>query len=103
MIEITILIVMCWRGGGRTAVAGARREGTRERERGAGVGPRQLAGIGRRDSSGPAVLHFSADWCGPCAAVRRVVRRVTEELADAPRPPLDIGIDIDASRRWPRN
>lgn len=45
----------------------------------------------------PAVLHFSADWCGPCAAVRRVVAAVTAEFADAPAPPLDIEIDIDAN------
>ncbi|MBL1077605.1 thioredoxin family protein [Nocardia sp. 2] len=45
----------------------------------------------------PAVLHFSADWCGPCAAVRRVVSGVVAELAAAPRPPLDIEIDIDAN------
>lgn len=42
----------------------------------------------------PAVLHFSADWCGPCAAVRRVVAAVTAEFA---APPLDIEIDIDAN------
>ncbi|AYF73342.1 thioredoxin [Nocardia yunnanensis] len=45
----------------------------------------------------PAVLHFSADWCGPCAAVRRVVAGVVAELADAERPPLDLEVDIDAN------
>ncbi|WP_327095239.1 thioredoxin family protein [Nocardia vinacea] len=54
-----------------------------------------LASVGA-DNSGPAVLHFSADWCGPCAAVRRVVAGVTEELSGSPRPPLDIEVDIDA-------
>ncbi|MFI6870433.1 thioredoxin family protein [Nocardia sp. NPDC050406] len=44
----------------------------------------------------PAVLHFSADWCGPCAAVRRVVAAVVAEFADAPAVPLDIEVDIDA-------
>ncbi|MFE4459686.1 thioredoxin family protein [Nocardia tengchongensis] len=43
----------------------------------------------------PTVLHFSADWCGPCAAVRRVVAGVVAELADAELPPLDLEIDID--------
>ncbi|WP_069165648.1 thioredoxin family protein [Nocardia altamirensis] len=46
--------------------------------------------------TGPAVLHFSADWCGPCAAVRRVVADVTGQLAESPQPPLDIEVDIDA-------
>ncbi|WP_282785601.1 MULTISPECIES: thioredoxin family protein [unclassified Nocardia] len=44
----------------------------------------------------PAVLHFSADWCGPCAAVRRVVAGTVAEFADAPAPPLDLEIDIDS-------
>ncbi|RMI29621.1 thioredoxin family protein [Nocardia stercoris] len=52
---------------------------------GAGVG----AGV-------PVVLHFSATWCGPCAAVRRVVAAVTADLADSPAPPLDVELDIDA-------
>jgi len=51
------------------------------------------AGVG---VTGPAVLHFSAEWCGPCAAVRRVVSGVTAELATRPRPPRDIEVDIDA-------
>lgn len=44
----------------------------------------------------PTVLHFSADWCGPCAAVRRVVANVVGELSDAPAPPVDLEVDIDA-------
>ncbi|MFZ2173433.1 MAG: thioredoxin family protein [Rhodococcus sp. (in: high G+C Gram-positive bacteria)] len=43
----------------------------------------------------PTVLHFSADWCGPCAAVRRVVTQVVSGLEDAPRPPVDVELDID--------
>lgn len=46
--------------------------------------------------AGPAVLHFSADWCGPCDAVRRVVAGVTADLSDSPNAPRDIEIDIDA-------
>ncbi|MEV0076004.1 thioredoxin family protein [Nocardia neocaledoniensis] len=46
--------------------------------------------------AGPAVLHFSADWCGPCDAVRRVVAGVTAELSESPNAPRDIEIDIDA-------
>ena len=44
----------------------------------------------------PTVLHFSADWCGPCAAVRRVVAQTVAELAESPCPPADIELDIDA-------
>ncbi|WP_410874262.1 thioredoxin family protein [Nocardia sp. A7] len=44
----------------------------------------------------PAVLHFSADWCGPCDAVRRVVADVTADLSESPNAPRDIEIDIDA-------
>lgn len=54
-----------------------------------------LAKIGL-NGDGPTVLHFSADWCGPCAAVRRVVSSTVAELADSPRPPADVELDIDA-------
>ncbi|MFF3227685.1 thioredoxin family protein [Nocardia suismassiliense] len=54
-----------------------------------------LAAVGVT-GTGPAVLHFSADWCGPCVAVRRVVADVTGQLAESAQPPLDIEIDIDA-------
>lgn len=48
---------------------------------------------------GPTVLHFAADWCGPCAAVRRVVGRTTAALdarldPAAPRP-TEVEVDID--------
>jgi thiol:disulfide interchange protein len=55
-----------------------------------------LAAAGVLDGR-PTVLHFSADWCGPCAAVRRVVASVVTELGDAPAPPLDLEVDIDAN------
>lgn len=43
----------------------------------------------------PVLLHFSADWCGPCAAVRRVAGQVIERLAGSPVPPVEIELDID--------
>lgn len=50
-------------------------------------------------AAGPTVLHFSADWCGPCAAVRRVVGQTLAGLDSrlpegAPRP-VDLELDID--------
>ncbi|WP_063053660.1 thioredoxin family protein [Nocardia arthritidis] len=54
-----------------------------------------LAAVGVT-GDGPAVLHFSAEWCGPCDAVRRVVANVTDQLAGSPQPPQDIEVDIDA-------
>ncbi|OBK96612.1 thiol reductase thioredoxin [Mycobacterium asiaticum] len=40
--------------------------------------------------TGPTVVHFSADWCGPCAAVRRVVDQVCAEFPDVAHVELDI-------------
>ena len=55
----------------------------------AGVGP------GSGDGRQATVLHFSADWCGPCAAVRRVVGQVVADLAGEPEPPVEVEVDID--------
>ena len=41
----------------------------------------------------PAIVHFSADWCGPCAGVRRVVDDICAEL---PRV-AHLEIDLDAN------
>lgn len=42
-------------------------------------------------SEGPTVIHFTADWCGPCSAVRRVI---TTTLPDFPNV-THIELDID--------
>lgn len=44
-------------------------------------------------NSGPTVLHFTAVWCGPCAAVRRVVEQVCAELPQVNH----VEIDLDAN------
>ncbi|MBV8786402.1 MAG: thioredoxin family protein [Mycobacterium sp.] len=40
--------------------------------------------------TGPTVIHFSADWCGPCASVRRVVDQVCAALPDVSHVEIDI-------------
>ncbi|MFD3507349.1 thioredoxin family protein [Nocardia sp. NPDC058666] len=97
MIEIVILAVVL-----ATAVAlglflsrrqGQVRPATLDADTGQRTRLLDAAGV---TGAAPAVLHFSADWCGPCDAVRRVVASVTDELSDSPNAPRDIEIDIDA-------
>lgn len=99
MIEITILLVVLL-AGFAAGVYLRRREGRVRAaaptlDTGAAERAELLAAAGVT-GAGPAVLHFSAEWCGPCAAVRRVVADVTGDLADSPQPPVDVEIDIDA-------
>lgn len=49
-------------------------------------------------SSGPTVVHFSAPWCGPCEAVRRVVEQVCDELG-VRRVEIDMDANPEAARR----
>ena len=97
MIEITILIVVLV-AAIAVGVLWRRREGkvreTAVPAAGAPTRAEMLSAVGFT-GSGPLVLHFSADWCGPCVAVRRVVATVTGELSETPRPPQDIEVDID--------
>lgn len=61
----------------------------------------RLAEAGVSATGRPIVLHFSADWCGPCAAVRRVIGQVLAKLdAGSPggsegRTATEIELDID--------
>ena len=50
-------------------------------------------------STGPTVVHFSAVWCGPCAAVRRVVDEVCEELPAVAHVEIDLDANPQAARR----
>lgn len=49
-------------------------------------------------TTGPTVVHFSATWCGPCAAVRRVVDQVCDDL-DVAHVEIDLDANPVAARR----
>jgi thiol-disulfide isomerase/thioredoxin len=49
--------------------------------------------------TGPTILHFSADWCGPCVAVRRVVDQVCDELPGVAHVEIDMDANPEAARR----
>jgi thiol-disulfide isomerase/thioredoxin len=49
--------------------------------------------------TGPTILHFSADWCGPCAAVRRAVDQVCDELPGVAHVEIDMDANPEAARR----
>jgi thiol-disulfide isomerase/thioredoxin len=49
--------------------------------------------------TGPTVVHFSADWCGPCASVRRVVDQVCAALPDVSHVEIDIDAHPATARR----
>ncbi len=49
--------------------------------------------------TGPTVLHFTAEWCGPCAAVRRVVDRVCDDLPGVAHVEIDMDANPEAARR----
>src|SRR5690606_41240941 len=97
MIEITILVVMLLAG---LAVGlylrhreGAVRNAPATLDRDTAARDELLVAAGVT-GAGPAVLHFSADWCGPCAAVRRVVAYDISVLAESLLSTRDIDIDI---------
>jgi thiol-disulfide isomerase/thioredoxin len=49
--------------------------------------------------SGPTIVHFTAVWCGPCAAVRRVVHQVLADLPAVAHVEIDMDENPAAARR----
>ena len=49
--------------------------------------------------TGPTVVHFSAVWCGPCAAVRRVVNQVCGDLPAVAHVEIDMDANPAVARR----
>ncbi|MHA3019322.1 thioredoxin family protein [Mycobacterium sp. BMJ-28] len=49
--------------------------------------------------TGPTIVHFTAVWCGPCAAVRRVVSQVSSDLPAVAHVEIDMDANPAAARR----
>ncbi|MBY6436972.1 TlpA family protein disulfide reductase [Rhodococcoides kroppenstedtii] len=74
-----------------------RRDGAVRAGRGAGPDDarrRALTAAGAAEGS-VTVLHFSADWCGPCSAVRRVVAASVQALTDDGHRVRDVEVDME--------
>ena len=50
-------------------------------------------------TTGPTILHFSASWCGPCEAVRRVVEQVCEQVPGVAHVEVDMDANPEAAKR----
>lgn len=49
--------------------------------------------------TGPTIVHFSAEWCGPCAGVRRVVDQVCTDMRDVAHIEIDMDANPAAARK----
>lgn len=49
--------------------------------------------------TGPTIVHFTAVWCGPCAAVRRVIHQVVADLPEVAHVEIDMDANPVAARK----
>ena len=56
-------------------------------------------GLGLSDT-GPTIVHFTAVWCGPCAAVRRVVDQVCGQLPQVAHVEVDMDENPALARKF---
>jgi thiol-disulfide isomerase/thioredoxin len=49
--------------------------------------------------TGPTVVHFTANWCGPCARVRELINQVSNDLGGVAHVEIDLDNNPDAARR----
>lgn len=84
---------------GLAGVAGAlhgRRSGTlRDTEHPEGLDTADLG----LSTDGPTIVHFTAVWCGPCAAVRRVIKGVCADLPQVAHVEIDMDANPAAARK----
>jgi thiol-disulfide isomerase/thioredoxin len=97
-------IIAALAGASAIGVAINRRSGVL-RETGPKTGPEtgfvphpDISDLGLSDA-GPTVVHFSADWCGPCASVRRVIDQVCADLPDVAHVEIDMDENPVAAKR----
>ena len=50
-------------------------------------------------ATGPTIVHFTAVWCGPCAAVSRVITQVCAELPQVTHREIDLDANPAAAQQ----
>ena len=58
-----------------------------------------MADVIEASAETPVIAYFTATWCGPCAAVRRVVDQVCADLPAVAHVEIDLDANPDAARR----